>query len=227
MKTYNEILKDIEKAKKALEAAKQKEKELTDKIYNAPDFLTRKEIRSELNTQIIKASEKVQDLSITIKLLNNNAKIALFNEVVPVIVETLESYKNKPYGEKTRETISNVIRTQTGCRCYISTRYTNNDINIYPAEFGKEISAGTKDGVKILIDNKIQPIKAEDIKLYYINNTYFDNIPATIKEMRKKYIKAVEKQKELETICNEFNFYAVDGIERIYKDKHIYDSWRV
>lgn len=227
MKKYNEILKDIEKAKKALEAAKQKEKELTDKIYNAPDFLTRKEIRSELSNEIIKASEKVQDLNITIRLLNNNAKIALFNEVVPVIVETLENYKNKPYGEKTREMISNVIRTQTGCRCYISTRYTNSEINIYPAEYGKEISAGTKDGVKILNGNKIQPIKAEDIKQYYINNNYFDNIPAVIKEMRKKYKKAYEKQKELETICDEFNFYAVDGIERIYKDRCIYESWRV
>lgn len=227
MKKYNEILKDIEKAKKALEAAKQKEKELTDKIYNAPDFLTRKEMRNELSNEIIKASEKVQDLNITIRLLNNNAKIALFNEVVPVIVETLENYKNKPYGEKTREIISNVIRTQTGCRCYISTRYTNSEINIYPAEYGKEISAGTKDGVKILNGNKIQPIKAEDIKQYYINNNYFDNIPAVIKEMRKKYKKAYEKQKELEAICDEFNFYAVDGIERIYKDRCIYESWRV
>ena len=205
----------------------QKEKELTDKIYNAPDFLTRKEIRSELSGEITKACEKVQDLKITIKLLNNNSKIALFNEVIPVVIETLENYKNKPYGEKTRETISNIIRTQTGCRCYISSRYTNSEINIYPAEYGKEITAGTKDGINILVDNKIQPVKVEDMRLYYINNNYFDNIPATIKAMRKKYIKAVEAQKELETICNEFNFYAVDGIERIYKDKHIYDSWRV
>lgn len=227
MKTYKEILKDIEKTKELLNVATQKEKELADKIYNAPDFLTRRELRNELNDEIIKASEKVQDLKVTIKLLNNNAKIALFNEVIPAIVETLETYKNKPYGEKTRETISNVIRTKTGCRCYISSRYTNSNINIYPAEYGKEITAGTKDGINILIDNKIQPVKAEDITPYYINTNYFDNIPAVIKEMRKKYKKAYEQQKELEKICDEFNFYAVDGIERIYKDKYIYDSWRV
>jgi hypothetical protein len=227
MKTYNEILKDIEKTKKALKAAEQKENEITEKIYSVNDLITRREIKKELNAEIIKASEKIQDLKITIKLLNHNSKIALFNETIPVIIETLEKYKNKPYGEKTRAAISDTIKERTGCRCYISSRYTNSEINIYPAEYGKEITAGTTDKINILVDNKIQPVKAEDIKLYYIGNNYFDNIPAAIKAMKKAYKKAVEKQKELETICNEFNFYAVDGIERIYKDKYIYERFTV
>lgn len=227
MKTYNEILKDIEKTKKALKAAQQKENEMTEKIYNAPDFMTKKEIKKEYSDELTKITEKTIDLSITIKLLKNNAKIALFNDTVPAIIETLEKYNNKPYGEKTRDKISEEIKTLTGCRCYISTRYTNSEINIYPTEYGNEITAGTTDGTKILnADNKIQPIKAEDLKLYFINNNYFDDIPAAIKAMKKAYKKAVEKQKELETICNEFNFYAVDGIDRIYKDKYIYENWR-
>lgn len=227
MKTYNEIIKDIEKTKKALTAAEQKEKQIINKISNAPDFLTRKELRNELSNEIIKASEKVQDLKLTIRFLNNNAKIALFNEIVPIIIDTLEKYKNKPYGEKTRNAINEHIKNITGCRCYFSTRYTNSEINIYPVEYGKEITAGTKDGVNILIDNKIQPIRAEDIKLYYINNNYFENIPAAIKEMKKAYKKAREKQKELENICNEFNFYAVDNIEHIYCNKTIYNNFTI
>lgn len=227
MKKYNEILKDIEKAKKALAAAQEKENNILSTLRNESDWTTRKELKSGLNDEIIKTTEKIQDLKITIKLLNNNARIALFNDTIPAIIETLEQYKNKPYGEKTRETISNIIRHKTGCRCYISTRYTNSEINIYPAEYGKEITAGTADKVKILIDNKIQPIKKEDLKLYYINNTYFENIPAAIKEMKKAYKKAYEKQKELETICDEFNFYVVDGIERIYKNNYIYERFTV
>lgn len=225
MKKYNEILKDIEKAKKALAAAKERSEEIQNKIFNSDSIFTRKAIREEYADEIKKAEEKVIDLNITIKLLNHNAKIALFAETVPAIIETLEKYKNKSYGEKTRDAICNTVKEKTGCRFYISTRYTNSEINIYPTQYGKEITAGTKDGIKILIDNKIQPIKAEDLILYYINNNYYEDIPGAIKAMKKAYKKAVEKQKELETICNEFNFYAVDGIERIYKDKYIYERF--
>lgn len=221
MKTYNEILKDIEKANNAYKAAQEKENEITDKIYNAPDFITRREIKKEYTDALIKAAEKKNDLNITIKILRNNARIALFNDTIPAIIETLEKYKNKPYGEKTRAAISDIIQEKTGARCYISSGYTNSDIKIYPDQYNLDITAGTTDGIKILIDNKIQPIKAENLKLYYINNNYFEDIPAAIKEMKKAYKKAVEKQKELETICDEFNFYAVDGIDRIYKDKYI------
>lgn len=227
MKTYNEILKDIEKAKKALAAAQEKEKTIADKMRNESSILKRVELKKELATEIAKASEKTQDIKISIRFLNNNAKIALFNEVVPVIVATLEKYAGKPYGEKTRDAISNIIKEKTGCRCYISSRYTNSEINIYPDQYGREITTGTKDGIKILIDNKIQPIKAEDLKLYYINNNYFDDIPAAIKAMKKAYKKAVEAQKIVEQYCDDFNFYAVDNIEHIYKDKRLYDKFTI
>jgi hypothetical protein len=79
---------------------------------------------------------------------------------------------------------------------------------------------------KFLIDNKIQLIEPEQLQLYYIKSTYFDDIPKAIKEMKKAYKKAIEKQKELEKMCDDFNFYAVDGIERIYKDKYISPTFR-
>lgn len=226
MKTYNEILKDIEKTKKALAATEEKEKNLIDRIYSAPDLLTKRAIKNDLNAEIIKTSEKVQDLKITIKMLTNNAKRALFVEIVPAIIATLEKYKNKPYGEKTRDKISDEIKTATGCRCYIKNSYSDSEINIYPALYSYEIKIYTKD-FKILNDeNKIQVPTAENLKLYYINE-YIENIPAAIKAMKNAYKKAVEKQKELEKICDEFNFYAVDGINRIYKDKYIYEKFTV
>lgn len=227
MKTYNEILKDIEKAKKALKAAEDKNKAIQDKIFNTTDFTTRKEIKKEYTNEIKKIDEKMIDLSITIKLLKNNARIALFNDTVPAIIEILEKYKNKAYGEKTRQAISEAIKEKTGCRCYISSDYHNSEIKIYPdQQYSMDITAGTKDGIKILNDeNRIQTIKAEDLKIYYINNNYFDDIPGAIKAMKKAYKKAVEMQKMVELWCNEFNFYAVDGIDRIYKDKYIYERF--
>lgn len=225
MKTYNEILKDIEKAKKALEAAKQKEEKLIDRIYAAPDVLTKREIKNNINSEIIKTGEKITDLNITIKMLRNNAKRALYVETVPAIIETLKKYDNKPYGEKTRDKISDEIKTATGCRCYIKNSYGDSDINIYPALYSYEIKIYTKDFKILNGENKIQVPTAENLKLYYVNE-YIEDIPAAIKAMKKAYKKAVEKQKELETICNEFNAFAVDGIERIYKDKYIYENFR-
>ena len=43
---------------------------------------TREAIRNTEATE--KTNEKKQDLQITLKILQNNAKIALFNEVMPV-----------------------------------------------------------------------------------------------------------------------------------------------
>lgn len=226
MKTYNEILKDVEKVKATLKAAEEKQNVLTDKIYNASDLLSKRETRENVRDELNKTGEKITDLKITIKMLQNNAKRALFNEIAPVFIATLEKYSGKPYGEKTRDKISDEIKTATGCRCYIKNNYGDSEVKLYPARYGYEITIYTKDFKILNSENKIQAPTAEQLKLYYINE-YIENIPAAIKAMKKAYKKAVEKQKELELICNEFNNYAVDGIERIYKDKWISEKLRV
>lgn len=225
MKKYIEILKDIEKARKALKNVEEKEKTMADAIFNAPDLETKISMKRGAAADLAKTSEKRKDLEITIKLLRNNARVALFYDVAPVIIETLEKYSGKPYGEKTRQKISDIIKDKTGCRCYITQTYSYStpEINVFPPEHNNNITIGTNSEHKILIENKIQPLTMDQLKLYYVNNTYFEDIPAAIKEMRKAYKKAYEKQKELETLCNEFNIYAVEGIERIYKDRHLYE----
>ncbi len=226
MKTYNEILKEIENAGKELKKAEETESKLIAEITTAESWERKKEIKKSLSDKITKAATKKEDLNITIKMLKNNARVALFHEVMPAIVETLEKYKNKPYGEKTRQKISDEIKALSGCRCYIGGGYGNTDINIYPDKYGYEITAGTLN-TPLLVENKIQPVSVEDIKLYYIKNTYIEDIPAAIAEMRAAYAKAVETQKELEKICNQFNAFAVEGITPIYKDKYIYERFTV
>lgn len=226
MKTYSEILKEIENVKKELKKAEEAESKLINEITTAESWERKKEIKKSLSDKITKATTKKEDLNITIKLLKNNARVALFHEAVPVIVETLEKYKNKPYGEKTRQKISDEVKDETGCRCYVGGGYGNTDIDIYPQEYGYDITAGTHN-TPLLVGNKIQSVSAEDIKLYYIKSTYIEDIPAAIAEMRTAYAKAVETQKELEKICDQFNAYAVEGITPIYKDKYIYERFTV
>ena len=229
MKTYNEILKDIEKTRKATKAAEEKEQNIIDLIYNARDLKSKIEIKKEHHEELKKISEKTNDLKITIKLLKNNARVALFHEITPVITEVLSKYTGKPYGDKTRDKISSEINERTGCRCYITNKfYNSNEITIYTGSNDFNITFGYPGNseLKFLIDNKIQAIEPEQLQLYYIKREYFEDIPGAIKEMKKAYKKAVEKQKELETICDEFNYYAVEGIERIYKDKYISPTFR-
>lgn len=229
MKTYNEILKDIEKARKALKASEEKEQNIIDLIYNARDLKNKIEIKKDHHEEMKKTSEKINDLKITIKLLKNNARIALFNELVPVITEVLNEYNGKPYGEKTRNKISEEIKTRTGCRAYITGKYYGSDeITIYTGLNDYNISLGYPGNseLKFLIDNKIQAVEPEQLQLYYIKRDYFEDIPEAIKEMKKAYNKAVEKQKELEILCDAFNHFAVDGIDPIYKDKYIGPTFR-
>ena len=155
--------------------------------------------------------------------------VALFNEIVPVITEVLNKYSGKPYGEKTRSKISEEINERCGVRCYITGKYYSSDeITIYTGLNDYNISLGYPGNseLKFLIDNKIQAVEPEQLQLYYIKRDYFEDIPAAIKEMKKAYKKAVEKQKELEILCDAFNHFAVDGIDRIYKDKYISPAFR-
>ena len=182
-----------------------------------------------VENDIVKLEEKKKDLQITIKILNSNAKIALFNEITPIVLEVLEKYKNKPYGPKTEQKIRDEIKEKINCNFYISDRYSSQEYHILPLNiYGNayDIECGTKyiEGKqkKLLDDNKIQVPELNDLTLYYTSKEYIDNIPKRIRELKKLYKKAYEKQKELEKICIEYNSLAVGDIKNIYKDKNIY-----
>lgn len=226
MKTFKEIMEDIKHTNKQLEESKATEKELTDKFMLKYDRAKRKETYKDYLTDLKKAEETTKNLSLTIKYLQNNARIALFHDVMPVLLDILSKYKGKPYGEKTREKIAKELEERIGARAYISTRYDTDEIRIYPSNsFGNTytITAGTKPNEHILIDNKIQILPIESFSIWYINKRYFEDIQAAIVEMETLYNKAYSMQKELDSVCSAFNKYTVEGISNIYCDKRIYE----
>ena len=226
MKTFKEIMEDIKHTNKQLEESKATEKELTDKFMLKYDRAKRKETYKDHLTDLKKAEETTKNLSLTVKFLQNNARIALFNDVMPVLLGILSKYKGKPYGEKTREKISKELEERIGARAYIGTRYDTDEIRIYPSNsFGNTytITVGTKPNEHILIDNKIQILPIESFSIWYINKRYFEDIQAAIEEMETLYNKAYSMQKELDSVCSAFNKYAVEGISSIYCDKRIYE----
>lgn len=231
MKKFTEILKDVSKAYQTIKKIDEKTEELQNTYLNIVNLKERHEKRKDVENDLVRLEEKKKDLQITIKILNSNAKIALFNEAMPIALEVLTKYKNKPYGPKTEEKIKDEIKEKTNCSFYISTRYSSQSYHIIPLEFSNNnynIECGTKciDGKqkKLLYENKIQVLNFNDLTLYYTSKEYIDNIPKIIKELKRLYKKAYEKQQELATICSEYNNLAVGNIKNIYKDKNIYPN---
>lgn len=231
MKKFTEILKDVNKTYKKIKEVEEKTNELQDTYLNIVNLKERHEKRKNVKNDIVRLEEKKKDLQITVKILNSNAKIALFNETLPIVLKVLAKYKGKPYGPKTEEKIKDEIKEKTNCSFYISERYGSQAYHIIPLEFSNNnynIECGTIyiDGKqkKLLDENKIQVLNFNDFTLYYTSKEYIDNIPKRIKELKKLYKKAYEKQQELVAICSEYNNLAVGNIKNIYKDKNIYSN---
>lgn len=231
MKKFNAIIREVNQTQQKIKEVEEKTKQLRNTYLNIIDIKKRHEKMKTLENDIVRLEEKKEDLQITIKILNSNAKIALYNETLPVVLEVLAKYKNKPYGPKTEQKIKDEIKGKTNCGFYISSRYSSQEYNIFPLEFignNYDIECGTKyiDGKqkKLLEDNKIQVPELKDLTLYYSSKEYIDNIPKRIKELKRLYKKAYEKQQELEKICSEYNSLTVGNIKNIYKDKNIYPN---
>lgn len=231
MKKFNAIIKEVKQTQQKINELEEKTKQIRNTYKNIMDIKERHEKMKTVENDIIRLEEKKKDLQITIKILNSNAKIALFNEVLPVVLEVLEKYKNKPYGPKTEQKIKDEIKEKTNCGFYISCRYSSQEYHIFPLEFSNNdynIVCGTKyiDGKqkKLLDDNKIQVPKLDDLTIYYSSKEYIDNIPKRIKDLKRLYKKAYEKQQELSAICSDYNNLAVGSIKNIYKDKNIYPN---
>lgn len=234
MKTFNEILQDIETTYKAIKKSEANEKRLETEWSSVLDIKERHEKRKALEAEWSAAGQETNNLYLSLYLLKNNARIALFNDVMPVLLEVLKKYKGKPYGEKTCDKISKEVEEKTGARAYIHTRYNQEEISVYPSSgYGNDysITIGTKyiNGKqdRILINNKIQLVPLENFCLRYIKDEYISDIPAAIANMKELYNKAVSMQKELESVCTAFNKYAVNGIEPIHCDKRLFERMLV
>lgn len=236
MKKFNEILDEISATRAEIDKSEAEEKRLTDALYmDAATFRRMREAndpaeleqRRTVEAQLTQTAERTRDLHISVKLLTNNAKLALFAEVMPVALEVLAKYKGKPYGEKTREKIREEMKNRTGCNFWISTRYSSEEYHISPVDrYNFDITVAPRyqdgQGKRLLIDNKIQAVEMADLFVCYINKQYFEDIPEAVREIREAYDKARAAQEALEAACSEFNKLSVDGLPHLSSRENIY-----
>ena len=231
MKKFADIIKEVNQTQQKINEVEEKTKKIRKTYSNIMDIKERHEKMKTVENDIVKLEGQKKELQITIEILNSNARIALFNEVMPQVLEVLAKYENKSYGPKTEQKIKDEIKEKTKCGFYISVRYSSQEYHIFPLEFSGNtynIVCGTKyiEGKQktLLDDNKIQVHELNDLTLYYASREYIDNIPKRIKALKRLYEKAYEKQQELEKICIEYNNLTVGNIKNIYKDENIYPN---
>lgn len=203
-----------------------------DEFIHLEDIKARIETR-RANEDKIRANEVSQiNTKIQRSLLTTNARIAFFKETAPVLLEELNRFVGKPYGEKTKEKIYNAFKARTNCGFYIK-GYNCDCIDLYTLEPYRncEITIGTVYtpalGVRkaFLKDNKICPVEMTDLHIYYNSNNYIEDIPARIEEIKAKYRVVFEKSEALRGAMNEYNAICAD-LGTLDRNSQIFETFR-
>ena len=173
----------------------------------------------EKNNIVKMYKDEIRDAELKIKIMENNAKVALFHEVLPVVLEVLEKYKNKPYGEKTSKKIRDEIFDKTDCRVYIS----NGSYKIYSRydiECGLKYINGKKES--LLPNNKVYVPTMDELELYW-TYTYIKDIDYHIVKLKRLHMEIYNMKNELNNLMSKYNELAVNGIKHLYDGKAVYD----
>lgn len=237
MMKFTEILEAIKALNTEIKEAEERQKAETNKYFSTFEGLTIKEriaqkkenpeAEVEHLQRIAETQETITNGKLKLKLMQNNAKISLFNEIMPLVLEVLQKYNGKSHGEKTSQKIREEIKEKTNCFVYVysdSFRIVPCGTvgNTYNVECGTKYENGNKK--KVLIDNKINLVSMEDLEVYYINPTYFEDLEATVEELKRIHAEAKQKQEELKELCSQFNRLSVEGIKDLNHTEYSFNS---
>lgn len=233
MKKYKDIMKDISDNTEKMTMYHDKAVMARRTMYNIACSDNWTERFKQMETSDYKKACKTanrmsnaeQRLEIKGYYLRNNAKIALFNEILPVFVDTINRFKGKRYGEKTRLKISDEIQSKCGCRVFIETSYNEKIIvygvsgtNCYNVNFSGKYEDGKQK--KVLIDNVIQEVSVDDFSLDYINRTYYENIDEHIERLEDIRKQVNELHAKMKVLIDEYNNGVVDGVPNMTVDNY-------
>ena len=234
---FIDILEAIKKLNTEIREAEERQKAEMDRYFATFEGLTIKEriaqkkenpeAEAEHLQRIAETQEAVTNGKLKLKLMQNNARISLFNEVMPIVLEVLEKYNGKPHGEKTEKKIREEIKEKTDCFVYVyvdsfSIVPCGTVANTYKVDCGTKYDNGNKK--KVLIDNKINVVSMEDLEVFYINRTYFDDLDGTIAELKRIHAEAKQKQEELKALCTQFNKLSVEGIHDLNHTEYSFNN---
>lgn len=174
----------------------------------------KRELKKLNELKTLDNNDKVNKIKILLQ--NDNIKIALLEDISPVLVEIWNKYKNKSLGEQTRKKIQNEIQEKLNNEifCYISNSYYyyNEHIIITTRDKSKKYNGSTK--IEIITNNpkfrlvdtnnKIQELNAENLREADAK-TKTQNLNATANKIIKLHEHAEQLQEQLNEIYTEIN----------------------
>ena len=181
------------------------------------------------DAEIKAAQDTVKELTLINKYLKDNARQALFAEVMPVIKAEFAKFAGKPYGEKTAEKIKSAIKAKTNCHIWIERNYYNEVLHIIPLNeqgYSNCTGYGVDDFnvytlfvrdqgyIRILPDNKINMAAFDNMTLSNCK-PYNDDIPGTITELKDAFAAIQEAVKTLEDAATVFNSLKPSSVDHI------------
>ena len=237
MKKFTEILEAIKALNAEVQEAVNTQKAETERYFatfeglNIKERIAQKkgnpEAEAEHLQRIAETQEIITNGKLKLKLMQNNARISLFNEVMPITLEVLQKYNGKAHGEKTSQKIRDEIKEKTNCYVYMNSGSfrivpCGTVGNTYNVECGTRYINGNKK--PLLIDNKINVVSMEDLEVCYINRTYFEDLDVTVAELKRIHEEAKKKQEELKTLCSQFNKLSVEGIANLNHTEYSFNN---
>ena len=195
-----------------------------------------KNYKKELNKlNALKALDQSDKANkIKILLQKNNTKIALFEDITPILVEVWNKYANKPLGEQTRKKIQNEIELafDNNIFCYICNDYYyyNERISIQTRDATKKYSGDTKIEIVsnnpnyrlVNTQNKIQELKIENLREADAK-TKIKNLDTTTNKIIKLHETAEKLQEQINNIFHELgeiSNHKIDAVQYTNTVKH-------
>lgn len=174
---------------------------------------------------LAKLDEEQSILLIENRILKDNARNALFDEVMPKAIEIWNKYAGKQYGEKTKEKIRKEVNEATGCYLYASSGYSSDEFFLVPSVDSEveywflprdlEVYPHPYNSGRFLVNNKIQSVNVENLKLGYCS-AYVEDSRARATEINNKKRELRAEFDEYEKKIRAFNELLPSGIDSIY-----------
>lgn len=232
LKEYNKIRTEIKKLNSTTIETDTLYKIRSDihTMYENTDFSNKDEIKRiralsvEREKEYDNAKNHNKRVLLTVKVLENNAKTALKKDIAPVLMDVVNAYKNKPYGEKTKQKIHDEMKTRVNCSVYLYDNY----IQINPLnENGYSVSYDyinlyVKNGV-LTNDNKIIELCAKNF--IFDDLSYIDDPRAHVEKIINEYDALLKLHNALETALDNFNDLCIGNLKTISKTDVFYNTY--
>ena len=153
-------------------------------------------------------------------ILRHNYRAILAAQVLPAFVEILKKYDGKKAGEKTREKISEEMRSACGCSLWFERNYNSQkseEAHICDIIRREQIDIYTKNRAAIIDEeNTINgKLTAEDLRVYI--GEYIENPAQRLEEIEKARATVEEIKKQYNDAAEKYNNLIVQGFEKVEK----------